>query len=112
MLTGDPPNRAGCARASAVLACSSARTFGQPQHNCLENYTMIRGSAVLLTVGALVGCRSGSTARLPPKVDAVSHAECVVLVQAPQLATWGPVAGDTLQLLPAHSRSGMELGGC
>jgi hypothetical protein len=34
-----------------------------------------------------------------------------VLVQAPQLASWGPVAGDTLQLLPADGRSGMEIGG-
>ena len=72
---------------------------------------MLRGSAVLLAASALVGCRSVTPAGSPPNVSDVSRAECIVLVQAPRLASWGPVAGDTLQLLQAHSRSGVELGG-
>lgn len=72
---------------------------------------MHRASALLLVAGLLVACRSGVPAGSSPSVPDLSRAECIVLVQAPRLASWGPVAGDTLQLLPTNGRSGRELGG-
>lgn len=72
---------------------------------------MHRGSAFLLAAGLLVACRSGNPAGASPNVPDVSRATCIVLLQAPQLASWGPIAGDILQLLPAHDQSGTGRGG-